>query len=235
MLGPLDYALWLAGFVMQLAVVATIFWRRAVLRYSLIVVYMLCAALVQGTQFIYLLKYGITSRQYYFAYYYLENVLTLLLFFVVIQLCHRVFALIGASRYVRVAAALLVTGTALISYFVIRGHREHMTKDFVIQFGQDIYFVGVVLTYLLWVVILRLRNRPARLTQVVLALGIYFGATAVVYALRNLFPALENGFFLYGLPISGLWLPVAWTYTFLRTPDGESPAARLTPSSNGPA
>jgi len=220
LLGPLDYALWLAGFVMELAVVASVFWRRAFNRYSLIAVYMLCTALVQGAQYIYFSKYGVTSPQYYFSYYYLDSILTILLFFVIIQLCHRVFALVGVRRYVRVATVLLLSGTALISYLVIRGHREHLTKDFVVEFGQDIYFVGVVLTYLLWIVILRLRNRPALLTQVVLALGIYYGATAGIYAVRNLFPSVERAVF-YGPPISGLWLPVAWTYSFLRAPQEE--------------
>jgi hypothetical protein len=219
LLGPLDYVLWLAGFLSELVVVACIFYRRAFLRYYAVAAYMFSAAVVQVVEFAAFREYGVSSRQYHFSYYYLENLLTILLFFVVVQLCHRVFALMDASRYMRVAAFLLLIGSALISYLVVRGHRGHLTEEFAIEFGQTLYFVGVILTYILWIVILRLREKPARLVQLVLALGIYFSATACVYALRNLFPGLEGSVMTWGLPLGGLWLPVAWTYTFLRTPD----------------
>ena len=94
--------------------------------------------------------------------------------------------------------------------------------------GQNLYFVGVVLTYLLWGAILKLRETRTRLIQLVLALGVYFSATAGTYALRNLFPALQDHFLHWIPPVVGLWLPMAWAYTFARvTDDARLATARL--------
>jgi hypothetical protein len=92
--------------------------------------------------------------------------------------------------------------------------------------GQNLYFVGVVLTYLLWGAILTLRETRMRLIQLVLALGIYFSADAAAYALRNLFPGLEPNFLRWIPPLMGLWLPVAWAYTMTKVPED----GRLAPS-----
>jgi glucan phosphoethanolaminetransferase (alkaline phosphatase superfamily) len=94
--------------------------------------------------------------------------------------------------------------------------------------GQNLYFVGVVLTYLLWGAILKLRETRTRLIQLVLALGVYFSATACTYALRNLFPNLESSVLKSIFPVVGLWLPVAWAYTFAKvSEDARLATARL--------
>jgi hypothetical protein len=73
---------------------------------------------------------------------------------------------------------------------------------------------------------MKLRETRTRLIQLVLALGIYFSATAGTYALRNLFPHLEVSVLHVIFPILGVWLPAAWSYTFLRVSD----EARLMPA-----
>jgi glucan phosphoethanolaminetransferase (alkaline phosphatase superfamily) len=109
---------------------------------------------------------------------------------------------------------------------VIRQNQGNLTGRFVVELGQNLYFVGVVLTYLLWGAILKLRETRTRLIQLVLALGIYFSANAGTYALRNLFPNLESSVLHVIFPILGVWLPAAWAYTFLRVSD----EARLIPA-----
>ena len=79
----------------------------------------------------------------------------------------------------------------MFSYAVVHQNRTHLTTHFVVEMSQNVYFVGVVLTYLLWGAILKLHETRTRLIQLVLALGIYFSADAGSYALRNLFPGLE--------------------------------------------
>ena len=50
-----------------------------------------------------------------------------------------------------------------------------------------------------------------------LALGIYFSASAGAYALRNIAPDLGLAKF---IPIlAGTFLPLAWAYTFLKIPE----------------
>jgi hypothetical protein len=96
----------------------------------------------------------------------------------------------------------------------------------VVALGQNLYFVGVALTYLLWVALLKLRETRARLVQLVLALGVEFSALAAIYALRNLFPSLEDSVLKFLIPVVGAWLPLAWAYTFTKVPED----ARLAPS-----
>jgi hypothetical protein len=132
----------------------------------------------------------------------------------------------GASAYIRGAAAILIVATAGFSYVVVHQNRDHLTSRFVVELGQNFYFVGVVLTYLLWGAILKLRETRMRLIQLVLALGMYFSVNAGTYALRNLYPGLQSNILRWIPPLVGLWLPVAWSYTLSKV----SEDSRLVPA-----
>jgi hypothetical protein len=226
MLGPMDYTVWTAGFLLEVVVVVSAFAKSQVRRYLTLALYMICCGFVQVAHFYFLRKYGLASKQYTYVYYYTESLLTISLFSVVIQLYQHVFEEMKVGKHIRTAAAVLVGATAFFSYAVIRQNQDHLTSRFVVELGQNLYFVGVVLTYLLWGAILKLRETRTRLIQLVLALGIYFSATAGTYALRNLFPHLEASVLHVIFPILGVWLPAAWAYTFLRVSD----EARLMPA-----
>lgn len=144
----------------------------------------------------------------------------LAMFWVIIRFYLQVFEEMGASKHIKGAAAFLLACTALFSYAVVHENRNHLTVRFVVELGQNLYFVGVVLIYLLWATIMKLQETRGRLAQLVLALGIYFSATAATYAVRNLFPAVGNNIVLLWVPpIMGAWLPLAWAYTFIKVPE----------------
>jgi hypothetical protein len=200
--------------------------KSQIKRYLTLTLYMVCCGAVQCAHFYCLRKFGFSSKEYIYLYYYSESLLTISLFCVIIQLYQHVFEEMQVSKQIRGAAAILVAATAFFSYAVIRQNQGHLTSRFVVELGQNLYFVGVVLTYLLWGAILKLRETRTRLIQLVLALGIYFSATAGTYALRNLFPNLEASVLHAIFPMLGVWLPAAWSYTFLRVSDD----ARLMPA-----
>lgn len=185
---------------------------------------MLAAAVVTVGQYVSIQRFGFQSLQYRYYYYYSESLLTIVMFCVIIQLYQHVFVEMNVSRYIRSAAAILLVATALFSYAVVRENKDHLTSRFVVELGQNLHFSGVVLTYLLWGAILKLRETRTRLIQLVLALGVYFSATAGVYALRNLFPGLQPSVLRWMPPLIGTWLPLAWAYTFYKVPED----ARLT-------
>jgi len=185
---------------------------------------MLAAAVVTVGQYVSIQRFGFQSLQYRYYYYYSESILTIVMFCVIIQLYQHVFVEMNVSRYIRGAAAILLVATALFSYAVVRENKDHLTSRFVVELGQNLHFSGVVLTYLLWGAILKLRETRTRLIQLVLALGVYFSATAGVYALRNLFPGLQPSVLRWMPPLIGTWLPLAWAYTFYKVPED----ARLT-------
>jgi hypothetical protein len=124
------------------------------------------------------------------------------------------------------AALLLLAGTALFSYEVVQQSHDKMVTRFVYELSQNLYFVGLVLTYVLWGAILKLRESRTQLIQLVLSLGVYFSAFAATFALENMFPNLQ--FFTYIVPVFGCLLPLAWAYAFWRlAPDARMAPARL--------
>ena len=226
MLGPFDYVLWCLGVLAEIAVVVCAIRSKSFVRYYSLVFYVFCEALATFGQYYCVHHFGFTSSQYAYFYYYSDSLLTLLLFWVVIQFYLQTFEEMGASKYIGWAAAVMIVATAIFSYAVVHQNRAHLTSRFVVELGQNLYFVGVVLTYLLWGAILKLRETRMRLIQLVLALGIYFSADAVAYALRNLFPSLQPNFLRWIPPLMGVWLPVAWAYTMTKV----SEDSRLAPA-----
>jgi hypothetical protein len=178
---------------------------------------MLAAASATIGQNIVLQRFGITSPMYAYVYYYTDALLTISLFFVIMSFYQQVFHQMGVGKYVRWASVFLLSATALFSYLVVRRMpSHHLTNRFVVEMSQNLYFVGVVLTYLLWGAVVKLRETRTRLIQLVLALGIFFSSNAACYALRNLFPGLEANFLKWVPPLAGTFLPLAWAYTFTK-------------------
>jgi hypothetical protein len=220
MLGPFDYTVTLLSFVAEVCVVVRLSTSKKALRYISLNIYMLAAAAVTVGQIGVLRHFGISSPVYAYVYYYTDALLTISLFFVIMTFYHQVFRQMGAGKYVRWGAVLLLSGTALLSYLIVRRMPAYrVTTQFVIEMSQNLYFVGVVLTYLLWGAVLKLRETRTRLIQLVLALGVFFSADAAGYALYNLYPGLEANFLKWVPPLAGTFLPLAWAYTFTRVPE----------------
>lgn len=223
-LGPIDYGLWLASFLLEAYVVVCSLYRKDFFRYIPLNIYMLVVAGVTWGQYHFIHTYGLKSQNYFYYYYYTDTLLCILMYLVIIHFYQQVFAEMKVSRYIRGAAAMLLAATAFFSYMVVHQNKDHLTTRFVVELEQNTNFVVVVLTYLLWGAILKLRETRTRLIQLVLALGVAFSATAGSYALRNLFP--EAYLLRWVPPLMGVWLPLAWAYTFTRVPE----ESRLAPA-----
>jgi len=224
MLGPFTYFVWLFGTVIEIYLLVVICGRQSFKRYFWISI--CSAALLAWTlgSFVFVHKYGYASKAFVYYYYYFDALLTVLLYFCVIELYRLVFDELQLARHIRSFSLLLLIATAGLSYLVIQENKDHLTSRFVIELSQNLYFVGVVLTYVLWGAVVKLRETRARLVHLVLSLGIFFSAYAVIYALRNLFPEFA---LLRSLPpLVGTFLPLAWAYTFTRIPE----EARLAPA-----
>ncbi len=187
---------------------------RSLTRYFTLILCMLADFLISAGRFVIFIRYGLKSSEYLYFYYYSDAVGTILLYFSVMCLYQLIFEEIGVSKYVRGASIALLAGTAWFSYMVVNQHTTQLTTRFVVELSQNLYFVGVVLTYLLWGAVLKLRETRTRIIQLVLSLGIYFSASAGAYALRNLFSHPELVKFIP--PLMGTFLPLAWAYTFLK-------------------
>ena len=218
MLGPVDFLVWAASLFLEGFVVVYCLARRQFFRYLTLNFYMLAAASVNIAEFVLYRRYGLTSLVYCYFYYYSETLLTVLLYFSIFALYQQVFKEMNASRYIRGAALMLLIGTALVTFQIVRQSETRLTSRFVVELSQNLYFVGVVLTYILWGAVMKLRETRSRVIHFVLSLGVCFSGYAAIYALRNLFPTLEFARRILP-PLLSLWLPITWAYTFWKVPE----------------
>ena len=223
--GSIEFLVWCTCFVLEVAVVVCAVRAGIFRRFLPLNLYMAASAAGDLLRFRILFHYGYTSREYFYFYYYSDALLTVALYLALISLFVQVFKELSAEKYVIFGACLLLTGTSLFSYLVIEQSTGRLLTRFVVELSQNLYFVGLVLTYVLWGAILKLRETRAQLVQLVLSLGIYFSLFAANYAIRNLYPA-ASGISISLLQFLGCFLPLAWAYAFWRIPED----ARLVPS-----
>lgn len=217
MLGPVNYAIWLAVLLVELFSLVCLLRRRAFLQHFTLVLYLCCCFASDISSYIIIGTSGYDSNAYFYFYFYSQSLFTICLYFVLMNLYSHLFSDMGVGKYIRAAAMLLLAGTAGISYYMVATSANRFVTHFVVELGQNLYFVGVVLTYLLWGAMAKLHENRTRLMQLVLSMGVYVSLSAGSYALNNLYP--NHGFWQYYFPITSMWLPVSWAYTFLKVPE----------------
>lgn len=235
MLGPLDYLIWLLGPAVQAYVVVRTVISRDFLRYFPLVFYMFSAATLDLGRLYVFRAYGLRSDAFTFFYYYSDTLLTIFLYFAILALYQRVFEEMQVSHHIRWGGNLLLVMTAGVSYLMVQENVASMESRFVVELSRNLYFVGVVLTYLLWGAVLQLRETRSRLVQLVLSLGIFFSANAALYAGRYLFEPFAPWIASFA-PLMGFILPLSWAYTFtMVSEDARLQTAQLAaPGVSGP-
>lgn len=229
MLGPLDYIFWVCNFLLQIYIVARSLYCRDFLRYFSINVFMLTCALTSVGQFFFLSTFGYRSNEYGYFYWYSTAITTVVLFLAILSLYHRVFEEMAVSKYIRGGALLLIVLTAGFSYLVIDSNNRsfNFLNSLVIEITQNLNFIGLVLTYLLWFAVKQMKESRLRVLQLVLSLGIYFAAYAALFAFANM--TISHPDWLPETTVDtivrvmgafrNLFLPLAWAYTFTRIPE----------------
>lgn len=223
--GPFAYFIWFVGTLCEAIVVVCAIKKHAFRRYLLLNLYVIGLMVSEFGRYRILAEYGFNSKQYEYFYFYSDAVLTIFLFFALSTLYSHVFSEMKAENYVKLGTILLLAGTALFTYGVVAQSSAKLVTHFVVELSQNLYFVGLVLTYVLWGAILKLRETRTRLVQIVLSLGVYFSLIAANYALRSLYPSLST-FFVPLVQVFATFLPLAWAYAFWRLPED----ARLAPA-----
>jgi hypothetical protein len=223
--GPLEYSIWLLGALFEAAVVVCSLLRGPFRRYFTLNLYMSMSFLVSVGRYFVFTQHGLMSSEYIYFYYYSDAILTICLYFALMGLYAIVFEELGAAMRLRVFMMLLLIGTTLFSYSVVHQSEGQMLTHYIVEISQNLYFVGLVLTYVLWAALLKLRESRVRVIQIVLSLGVYFSINAANYALHNAYPNLRV-IWEYLPPVAGMLLPVAWIYAFMRFDED----ARLAPA-----
>ena len=222
--GPLALAIWYVGIVLEIAFVVCSIARKSFFRYIFLNAYFLLGLGSDAGRYFFLSKFGQASDQYRYAYFYTDALLTLALYLALISLYSCVFGELRFNKYVRFGAVVLLLGTALFSYAVVVQSEQKLATTFAYELSQNLYFVGLVMTYILWGAVLKLRETRTRVVQFILSLGLYFSAYAACYALANL--SSQYSVVNYMSAAIGCLLPLAWTVTMLR----HSEESRLEPA-----
>src|SRR6202171_1178834 len=216
-MGPVDYLLLLADLLVEICCVVCLLKKRAFSQHFTIVLY-LCASIAVGIgRYGVIAAMGLHTDAYKYFFYYSDALLTICLYFILMSLYSHLFSEMGISKFVRGGAMLLLAGTAAISYYIVAASTDKLVTHFVYELSQNLYFVGVLLTYLLWGAMMKLRENRTRLIQLVLSMGVYFSAFAGSYALGNMYPNLAVWRYICHLMV--MWLPVSWAYTFVKVPE----------------
>ncbi len=206
------------GIAAGVYVVALSVLRRSFLKYFPLNFYVLAVAGMGVTRRLVLQNFGWESLEYRYIYYYSDVLLTVFLYLAILSLYQQVFAEMHVSKYIRGGGSMLLLLTAGVSYMMVQQNTQNLTGRFVVGLSQNLYFVGVVLTYVLWGAVMQLRETRVRIVQLVLALGVFFSAHAVFYAARHLFPSTVMQV-PWVASLLGISLPLAWAYTFTMVPE----------------
>jgi hypothetical protein len=216
-LGPVDYLLLFLELLLEALAVVVLIQRKALLRYFTLVLSLGASVAVGLGRYSVLKTAGFSSDAYLYFYYFSDALLIICLYFVLVTLYAQVFSEMNVGKWVRGGAMLLLLGTILISYHTVASSSDRLITKFVNELSQNLYFVGVVMTYVLWGAMMKLRENRTRLLQLVLSMGVYFSAFAGSYALGNMYPDLRLWHYVCHLMV--MWLPVSWAYTFLKVPE----------------
>ena len=212
--GPVAIFIWFLGTAFELCFVVCSIARKSFLRYLFLNLYFLISIPTSLGRYYFLKNFGQGSPEYTYFYFYTDALLTLGLYVALISLFSYVFGELGVGKYIRLCAVILLAGTALFSYAVVAQSADRLSTQFAYELSQNLYFVGLVLTYILWGAVLKLRETRTRIVQFVLALGLYFSAYAACYALMNL--ASRYSLIQYTSQAIACFLPLSWMLTMLR-------------------
>ncbi len=219
MLGPFDYALWLVGFAAELCVPLFAIRQRQFLHYFSLNFYFLALVASEILSFFILKTYGVASLEYRYFYSYTDVLLTVVQFVAIIGLYRHVFDDMEAAKYIRRLAVVVLSVISLVSFLIVQGERSALTTRFAIVLGRNLYFTGMLLTYILWAAMFKRREARTRLLLIVTAFGVFFAGYAVTYALRLLFPGLPVWHAIP--PVLGTLLALSLAYTFAKVPEEE--------------
>ncbi len=197
--------------------------RRLSLGYLFLNLYLVASVIFTvGCYYLYRTD-GYGSIAYFYFYYTADGIQNVIGYLLIGSFFDYMFRQSSFRPYVRPTLAIFFLGIIAVSGVIIsRSVDRFSAAAFLREFQQNMFFVGVLLTFLLWVSMAYLRAESRRFVLLVSGLGVYFSAHAVNYAFQNLFPSPVVAAALTKVPPIAYTVMVSlWLYTFLRVPEGE--------------
>lgn len=223
MIGTYDLVIAALSVFVSLGTVVVCVYKKCFLRYFLLNLYILSGVVFTlATQYV-LHTFGYTSVEYFYLYFTGDVIVTTICYLTLASFFDQMFRQSIFRQYVRPTLGIFFLLVVGVSALAISRNISNFYSAFVLEFQQNMYFVGVLLTFLLWLSMMYLGAETRRFALLVSGMGIYFTAHAATYAATFLFASVE--------PIAARVLPLAyslralvWLYTFLAVPEEEAAA-----------
>ncbi len=219
-----------AGYSLEVALLAFLLLRRQAGRLGGLAVYVGFLLGIDAVARPYALyRYGINSPEYAASFWLTDVLLQLAAFLLVCSFFRRACAaearLWHFVRLLLVFVFILVFGVSFVS--LSQNYTQLFTR-FVIEFEQNLYFSGLVLTTLLYLLMQRLASADEELGLLVCGLGIQFAGQAASLAFRYLTPGEGYSESLVQLimPFCFLGMLLTWSYAVARTSKPATTPAR---------
>ncbi len=220
MIGTYEIVVAIVSIALSLAGVVVCLVRGDFFRYFFLNAYLLTCVLFTGGCLYLISSEGYDSTAYFYFYYLVDAIVTVVAYLAIASLFDQLFRKSVFRSYVRLTLFFFFVLVIGISGLFISRSVENFYSGFVIELEQNMYFVGVVLTFLLWMSMSYLGAQNRRFVLLVAGMGIVFAAHAANYAIRFLFPSL-SALTLVVPPLAYNFMAGLWLYTFLRVPEEE--------------
>jgi len=224
MIGTYDLVIALLSATLSLGAVVVCVREKSFSRYVVLNIYLLYSfAHTLGTLY-FIRVYGYESLTYFYFYYTGDAIASIIGYLLIASFFDQMFRRSMFRPYIRPTLAIfffLVVGVSAL--FVWRNYST-LYSSFLIELQQNMFFVGVLLTFLLWLSMNYLHAESRRFVLLVSGLGIYFSAHAANYALQFLSSGLKNALTMVP-PLAYTLMVALWLYTFWRVPEGEAAVA----------
>lgn len=209
-----SYAVWAAICLAKLIALGAAFFRRPYRHLNSLKGYLIVSLLGEACEFFALQRYGFTSLQYRHAYFASDLTITILGFFVLVHLLEQAFEQTSMKLPgLRAGAMLVFSGAATLSGFFTFKQFGHSLPAFNAQLEQNLSFIGMVLTLLLWIAMNVMHLPGVRFRRVVLAFGVLYSSGAIIYSIHSLFGQFSS--WRYLVPFSSLLEAGLLAYTLV--------------------
>jgi len=223
MIGTYQYVVAALSILFSLGTLVVCVRQKVFYRYFFLNLYLLASTVFTlATQYL-IHTVGYESVEYFYFYFTGDAIANTICYLTIASFFDQMFRQSIFARYVRPTLGFFFFLVILISGLFIARSVDHLFSRFVLEFQQNMYFVGVLLTFLLWMSMMYLGAETRRFALLVSGLGIYFTAHAASYAASFLSTSAQS-FALQIPPVAYTLMTLVWLYTFLRVPEGEAAA-----------
>src|SRR6266850_97039 len=212
MISSADFVFWIYATVLSIFVAFVIIVRGQFRRFSLLAMYFVIVSAVSLLRLHVFNRYGFTSREYGYFYYYSDLLLSVALYFVIASLYRKVFPSGKSHLHVLRGSVMIPAGVGIFSFAIVQEFSSRLLTHWILEYGQDLYIVSALAALFLFGAATRKPNTPKLVRQLTFVFAGYYLFFAMMYMIRNLSPHWNSlGKF---VAFFGMWLPLGVAYVF---------------------